>query len=114
MGQKGRYGCLLRAEAGLRLHERVEFCWGKLVLFEKASYAYRKAIKTGRITAFLVGSPGSFTVDTLTGAQNVGILEFVTLFVPTNKMPNINLSAQGEFGSKYLSVQGQITIGKDF
>jgi len=114
MGQKGRYACLVRGEAGFRLHEKIDFCWGQLVFLEKGSYAYRKTFGTGTITAFLVGSPGTFTVETLTNGQSVGVGEFSLLFVPNGSSPYVNLSGQGEFGSQYLSVQGQLTIGKDF
>ena len=49
--------------------------WGRLVLREKGSYAYQKAFHTGVVNAFLVGSPESFTISTLTGAQNLGVVE---------------------------------------
>lgn len=113
MGQKSRHCSLLRIESGLRLDEVVEFNWGKVVFFEKGSYAYRKAFHTGHITAFLVGSPGSFTVSTLGGAQNLGVAELAVLFATNNKT-YVNIAYQGEFGSKYQSHQGQLSIGRDF
>lgn len=113
MGQKGRFCSLLRGESGLRFHEIVEFGWGRLVIREKGSYAYQKAFHTGRLTAFLAGSPGTFTVETLTTAQNLGIGEFAILFAPANG-PYIDLRYQGEFGSQYQSHQGMLEIGKTF
>lgn len=97
-----------------RLHEIIEFCWGRLVIREKGSYAYQKAFHTGHISAFLVGSPGSFTVTTLTGAQNLGVCKFSMLFISANcKMLYFDLRYQDEFDSQYQSHQGILEIGKE-
>jgi uncharacterized protein with beta-barrel porin domain len=115
MGQKGNFSSLVRGETGLRFYEVAEFNWGKLVFEEKASYAYQKAFHTGSVTSFLVGSPGAFTVTTLTGAQNLGVAEFSMLFIFNNlNAPYINIRYQGEFGSKYQSHQVMLEISKDF
>jgi hypothetical protein len=115
MGQKGRFCSFLRSESGLRFHEITTFDWGRLIFREKASYAYQKAFSTGRITAFLVGSPGTFTVDTLTGAQNLGVFEFSMLFDAAHaNVPYVDLRFQGEFGSHYQSYQGMLELGKAF
>lgn len=115
MGQKGRFCSFLRGEGGLRFHEVAKFNWGNIVFREKGSYAYQKAFHTGRITAFLVGSPGSFTVDTLTGAQNLGVIEVSMLALFKNpKAPYLDLRYQGEFGSHYQSHQGMLELGKNF
>jgi uncharacterized protein with beta-barrel porin domain len=115
MGQKGRFCSLLRTEMGLRFHEVVEFDCGRLLLREKGSYAYQKAFHTGTINAFLIGAPGSFTVDTLTSAQNLGVGEFEILFVPKRtEYPYVSINYQGEFGSRYQSHQGMLEVGKDF
>lgn len=115
MGQEARFCSLLRGEAGLRLYEILYREWGRIAFREKGSYAYQKAFHTGSIQAFLVGSPGSFTVTTLTGAQNLGVFEFSVLFFPKSpKIPYFDLRYQGEFGSMYQSHQGMLEIGKDF
>ena len=115
MGQKGRFCSLLRGESGLRFHEIIRFDCGKLILREKGSYAYQKAFNTGKLTAFLLGSPGTFTVETLTTAQNLGVFEFSMLFVSNNtKAPSVDLRYQGEFGSRYQSHQGMIEIAQSF
>jgi uncharacterized protein with beta-barrel porin domain len=115
MGQKDRFCSLLRNELGVRFIETLTYDWGVVAFREKGSYVYQKAFQTGVITAFLVGSPGSFIVSTLTGAQNLGAVEFETLFTPSNKKyPYGTISYQGEFGSRYQSHQGMITIGMDF
>jgi len=115
MGQKGRFCSLLRNELGVRFNETLTYDWGTVTFREKGSYVYQKAFNTGVITAFLVGSAGSFVVSTLTGAQNLGAVEFESLFVPANKKyPYGTISYQGEFGSRYQSHQGMVTIGMDF
>ncbi len=115
MGQKGRFASLVRGETGLRIHETAIFDWGRMIFTEKVSYAYQKAFHTGTITAFLVGSPGTFAVTTLASAQNLGVAEFSMLFVFTNShAPYVDLRYQGEFGSKYQSHQLVLEIGKDF
>jgi len=113
--QNGRFCSLFRGETGLRFYETVCIDWGQIIFEEKASYAYQKMIGTGVITAFLVGSPGAFTVTTLASAQNLGVAEFSMLFHPNNrKMPYVDLRYQGEFGSHYQSHQGILEIGKVF
>ncbi len=115
MGQEGRFCSFLRGETGLRFHEIAAFSWGSLVFREKGSYMYQKTFHTGQITAFLVGSPGSFSVSTLTGAQNLGVFEFSMLYISSNsKAPYIDARYQGEFGLQYQSHQGVLEIGKSF
>lgn len=115
MGQKGRYCSLFRVETGFRFQEIMNICWGTLYFREKASYAYQKTFHTGTIHAFLIGSPGFFTVSTLTGAQNLGVAEFEIFFTPHHpQSPYGSLAYQGEFGSHYQSHQLIATIGKDF
>lgn len=115
MGQKGRFCSLIRTETGVRFHQITEYDWGRLVFREKTSYAYQKAFKTGKLTAFLVGAPGTFTVGTLTTAQNLGVGELSMLFIFNNpNAPYVDLRYQGEFGSKYQSHQVMLEIGKDF
>jgi len=113
----GRFCSLLRAEAGLRFHETIKYCWGHLVFQEKGSYAYQKMFGTGSITALFpsVPSTGPFTGRTLQTAQNLGVFEFSVLFKPTKRSyPYGNLRYQGQFGSKFQSHQGIVEIGKDF
>jgi uncharacterized protein with beta-barrel porin domain len=114
MGQKRRFASLVRAEGGLRLHEMIKFENGSYLLFrEKASYAYQKAFHTGHITAFLVGVPGSFTVNTLTTAQNLGVFEFALGYHGTQGA-YFEARYQVQYGSMYQSHQGMLEIGWDF
>ena len=84
MGQQARYCSLLRNEIGVRFQEVLQYGWGSLTFMEKGSWAYQKVFHTGTITAFLIGSPGVFTVTTLSDAQNLGVLELQALFSPKN------------------------------
>ncbi len=115
MGQEDRSCSLLRNELGFRFNEVLSYCWGSLVLREKGAYAYQKAFNTGPINAYVIGLPGSFSVTTFTGAQNLAVGEFEAVFLPiANKYPYASFSYQGEFGSKYQSHQGKITLGLNF
>jgi hypothetical protein len=113
-GQKDRYCSLVRGEAGLRLQEILSYCWGSITFKEKGSYAYQKALHSGKINAFLIGSPGSFTVSTLTTAQNLGVGEVEALFKPKNTNFYASLAFHTEIGSKYQAYQGMVRIDKDF
>ncbi len=115
MGQKGRFCSEVRGETGIRFHEIVMFDWGRIVFREKASYAYQKTFHTGSLNAFLIGSPGSLSVNTLTGAQNLGVVEFSMLFIHEQpEKPYVDLRYQGEFGSKYQSHQVMLELGTNF
>ncbi len=115
MGQKGRFCSLFRGETGFRLNQIAKFDWGRIVFLEKLSYAYQKAFHTGTITTFIVGVPGSFSVATLTGAQNLGVGEFSMLFIFNNPdAPYVNFRYQGEFSSHYQSHQAVLEIGKAY
>ena len=81
--QKGKFCSLFRGETGLRFHEIVKFDWGHLVFLEKGSYAYQKMFGTGTVTASFIGIPGSTgTYTTLSGAQNLGVVEFSVSLMP--------------------------------
>ncbi len=112
---RGKFCSLLRTETGLRFHEIVKFNWGDLVFQEKGSYAYQKMFHTGTLTSSLIGLPGTFSFTTLTGAQNLGVIEFSVFLKPSSRsVPYFDFRYQGEFGSKYQSHQGIVEIGKDF
>jgi len=114
MGQKSRTCSLCRNELGIRFVETLFYDWGTITFHEKTSYVYQKTFHTGVISAFLLGSPGSFTVSTLTGAQNLGVVEVSALFIPCKKKyPYGSIGYQGEIGSHYQSHQAIITIGFD-
>lgn len=105
-GQRSHYGSLLRTEAGIRLYTTLFFdCWN-LTIQEKGSFVNVQAFNPGKVNAYLVGFPGSFTVETLNGTQNLGVGQFAFIFDPVKPYyPKIMTFYQGEFGSGYQSHQ---------
>ncbi len=113
--QKSYYGSLLRIEAGLRFYETFFFTSYNFSIQEKISYVNTQSFNAGRVNAFLVGSPGSFTVETLSSAQNLGVAQLALSFDPLNaRYPTTTLFYQGEFGSQYQSHQLNIEFGWHF
>jgi hypothetical protein len=114
-GQKSHYSSLLRTEASLRLYETLFFDSWNLIFQEKAGYVNVHSFGTGKVNAFLVGSPGTFTVTTLTSDQNLGVGEFAMVFAPHNaRYPTGTIFYQGEFGSKYQSHQVALELAWSF
>ncbi len=114
-GQKEHYSSFLRAEAGVRVYETVFFDSWRLTFQEKGSYVYKKPFRVGRVNAFLVGSPGSFTVATLTTPQNLGVGEFAMIFEPAcQQYPYGSITYQGEFGSSSQSHQVGLELAWNF
>lgn len=101
-----QYSSFLRSEGGVRFYETISFEKWRLVLKEKGSYVNKQPFRIGRVDAFIVGSLGSFTVETLTNTQNLGVAEMEFLFQPIDAdYPFGSLSYQGEFGTQYQSHQ---------
>ncbi len=103
-GQKSHYSSFLRSETGLRFYETIRYDSWNFTVQEKLSYLNKKPFKVGRVNAFLVGAPGSFTVETLTKTQNLAVAELELVFQPHNgSLPRTTLEYQGEFGVMYRS-----------
>lgn len=104
--QKSYYGSLLRTEAGVRFYETFFFTSWNLSFQEKVSYVNTQSFNGGKVNAFLVGSPGSFTVETLSSAQNLGVAQVAMTIDPLKvRYPTTTLFYQGEFGTQYQSHQ---------
>ena len=115
MGQKSHYSSFLRSETGLRLFETIGFDAWSLVFQQKVSILNKKPFHVGRLNAFLVGSPGSFTVETLSTPQNGAIAEFAVLFEPEDKSyPFGTVAYQGEFTRAYKSEQISLEVCWNF
>lgn len=113
--QKSSHGSLLRTEAGLRFCETLFFQSWNFTIQEKLSYVNTQSFQAGKVNAFLVGSPGAFTVETLTSAQNLGVAQLAMTFDPVNgRYPTTTLFYQGEFGSRYQSHQLNIELAWRF
>lgn len=106
MGQKHHYSSFLRSELGIRFYEAIVFDSWRLTFQEKASYVNKKPFNIGSVNAFLVGSPGSFTVETFTTPQNLGVAELAVIFEPFDLIyPFGTIAYQGEFSVPFQSHQ---------
>ncbi|HAB99162.1 MAG TPA: hypothetical protein DCE71_05015 [Parachlamydiales bacterium] len=113
--QKAHYSSFLRTEIGLRFYEPITFQAWRLVFEEKASFVNKTPFGVGKISAYLVGSPGSFTVETLTKPQNLGAVEFGIIMEPLDhKYPYGSLSYQGEFTTSSQLHQATLEVSLDF
>lgn len=114
-GQKSYHASLLRTEAAIRFNEVMFFnCWN-LIIEEKAGYVNIQSFNAGKVRAFLVGSPGSFTVETLTNAQNLGVAQLLFTFAHMKpSLPITTVFYQGEFGSGYKSHQVNLELAWNF
>ena len=113
--QKSYYGSLLRTEAGFRFYETLFFTSCNFSIQEKISYVNTQSFNAGKVNALLVGSPGSFTVETLSSAQNLGVAQLAMSFDPLNvRYPTTTLFYQGEFSSQYQSHQFNIELAWQF
>ena len=102
--QKSSYSSLLRTEASLRIYETLAFNSWNLILQEKGGYVNTQSYGAGKTTAFLLGSPGSFTVETLKSAKNAGIVQLALIASPHNfRYPTSTLFYQGELSPHYKS-----------
>jgi hypothetical protein len=109
--QEKHYSSFLRSELGIRFYEAISFNTWRLVLQEKMSYVNKKPFKVGVVRAALVGAPGSFTVDTLTTTQNLGVGEMQFIFEPLDsRYPYGFIAYQGEFCPMYQSHQASLGI----
>lgn len=114
-GQKSLYSWLLRTEASLRLYETIFFDKWDLTFLEKGGYVHVQTHNTGKVNAFLVGSPGSFTVSTLTKNQDLAVAEFGMIFSPHRPIyPSCLIFYQGEFSHQYKSHQVGLELSWDF
>ena len=113
--QKSFHGSLLRTEAGLRFYETLFFDSWNLTFQEKISYVNTQSFNAGKVKAFLVGAPGSFTVETLSSAANLGVAQFAMSFTPLQlHFPTTTLFYQGELSPKYQSHQINLELAWQF
>jgi hypothetical protein len=114
--QKSQYGALLRTEVGLRVSETMFFDTWNLIFLEKGSYVNTKSCGSAdKVHGFLVGSPGAFTLETLTSPQNMGVVQFMITGAPVKSCyPISSIFYQGEFSPKYQSHQLNLEFAWNF
>lgn len=111
--QQHLHASMFRTEAGFRFYERFGFCSWNLILQENVSYIYRKPFSIGDVKGFLLGSPGTLSLETFTSAQNLGSVELRFLFEPIcSQYPSGTVGYKAEFGSGYQS--HEVTLGTEW
>ena len=114
MQQSGRFSSILRTEAGLNNYVSHTFESQSTFIFRlKLSYINEAQFHVGLMTANLVGLPGSFTVNSFTGNQNL-ISPRVEFFWKNRRGGYASLAYDGEFGSNSHSNEAVIKIGHYF
>jgi autotransporter-associated beta strand protein len=112
--QSGKTTSMIRSETGLKFFQTWMFNWGSIFLKEKASYIFEKPFGN-TVTAFLAGTPNTFTVTALTHNLNLGSIELDFFSNIGTKSPiGISLGYDGEFGSNYISNEVTVTLNKSF
>jgi hypothetical protein len=113
---KHDFTSILRSEAGIRFYETFQYCWGCLILEEKASYVNGTPLKKGAHKTSFIDAYSSFHIETLSSrGQNHGVVELHLEGVPSRlKGAYASLDYQGEFGSSFQSHALTFSIGKDF
>lgn len=115
MKQENRTCSFFQNDLGLRVQETLTYGWGELIFREKGSYMYQKSFNN-TVTASLLTNPGStFSVSTLTGAQNLGVAELEIWILPHNhRYPYGSISYEGQFGASYQANSGLLRLAIDF
>ena len=113
--QKASFSGFIRTEAGFSFSETIAVEYGHLVLREKAGWAYQRSLSSSTSSVSVAGTTGAFVVPNNAFIQNLGVAEFAITFIsPKKHVPNIEVSYEGQFGSKFISQLGAINLSKDF
>ncbi len=107
---------LLRTEAGLYIQQFFTLNSGKIEFLEKASYVNQLPFQENFFLPLFVGASPLFSIQTGTlSTQNLGALEFKTIFYPnSHAIPFLGIDLQGEFGSKLYSYFVNVEAGWNF
>jgi uncharacterized protein with beta-barrel porin domain len=105
---------MLRSEAGLRLYQVYNPCWGVCVLKETAAYVNKTPFGTKNFTAsFVPTSSDIYTFETFVDSQNLLNVGFELLLKGNNGL-FASFTYEGEFFSGYVSNEGAVTFGVYF
>jgi outer membrane autotransporter protein len=114
-GQRASFSSFLRGELGLKVSETLPFDSWRLVFQEKLSYVQRTPFRVGKMRTYLVGTPATFTVETLARSQALGVAGAKIAFESkTAGYPYGSIDYQGEFGSRYQSQQLSMSLSWSF
>jgi hypothetical protein len=111
-----QYTSVFQSEIGLRLYEKLQYGWGRLILEEKVSYVNRTPTHRGDGTASFIGAFSSFDVETFNPCtQNHGKAQIHLECIPSYlKDIYTSIDYQSEFGSSFQSQMLTLTMGKNF
>lgn len=113
--QGGKFYGFVRAESGLRFYETINVKYGKLILKEKGAYAYQRSTSSKSNSVSIIGTTNAFVVPIGTHIQNLFVGEFSMEFVSGKKyVPDVEVSYEGQFGSKFIAQIGTINLSKKF
>ena len=113
--QKGKFYGFVRAESGVRFYETINIRYGKLILKEKGAYAYQRSTSSKSNSVSIIGTAEAFVVPISTHIQNLFVGEFCMEFVSGKKyVPDIEVSYEGQFGSKFIAQIGTVNLSKKF
>ena len=114
MQQDGRFSSVLRTEAGLNNYLRHEFESQTIFTARfKLSYINEVPYHVGRMTANLVGFPGSFTVNSFTKVQNL-ISPRIEFSWKDKRGGYVSIAYDGEYGEDGSSNEFFARVGRYF
>lgn len=113
MDQRSQTSSMLRSEVGIASYQTCKMGdAGLFVIKGKLSYVNKTPFQTGRVTAAIVGAPGSFTVESFS-SQNLAApgIEF---FYKDGNGIFCSATYEGEFGSGYSLNSAYLKLGLEF
>lgn len=113
---KERHDALLRSEAGIRIYQTLNYCWGSMLFEEKGGFVNRTIMTDGKADAAFDEAFSTFEVVTLSRrGQNHGVVEFHVECLPKSfSGAYAALDYQAEFGSWFHAHAVVMTLGYDF
>ncbi len=113
MQRKFHTSSMLRTEVGLGAYQTWKAGKGLIVLKEKLAYLNQIPFGTGKVSASIVGQPGSFGVETLTAVENLFAPSLELVYESPSRY-EFSIGYDGEFGVEYQSNVLFIKFGKSF
>jgi len=110
---QSRTSSMLRGVSGVNFYQKQMGQEWLIGVKETLSYVYQKPFSVGRVSAFLVGQPGLFTVATFSRVEQIFSPAF-ELFIQKKSGFFTSFTYVGEFGSGYVSNEILGKIGYAF
>ncbi len=113
MHLKRHFSSLLQTEVGCNGYWVWNVSWGEIWMKDKLSYMSRVPLRTGALSANLVGFPGAFSVTSFTRNLNLFSPSIELNFKRHSGLYTL-LSYDGQFGSGWMLNEVVIRVGKVF